>query len=181
MGDIFRGGVPYSVDVKRLNEAFPAPSLVEGRVIHHSQLEEILNVPRGDQRYYGVVNSWIHKAKIEHGIYIIWKQGDGIEVLDPAKLLAHAGSRTRQKIRQTGRAINTYRFVDRSRLNTSGQKAFDHQKRVLTVFGDAMQTVKKDLPIALEPIQSLPKPKLDVTPKPKERNENNETGSDRIN
>lgn len=160
MGKTFNGGVPYSVDTRRLTETFPVPSLVEGRVLTHAQLEEVVNAPRRSQRYYGVVNSWIAQMKTANGIYIIWKPSVGIEVLDPASLLTHAEVKTRQKIRQTGRAVNIYGWVDRGRLDSLGQQRFDHDKRVLAALNDAMSAAKKDLAVALAPIQSLPKPKL---------------------
>lgn len=160
MGRTFHGGVPYSVDVRRLTEALPATLLTEGREINHSQLEGVVNSPKGSQRYYGVLNSWIGQMKHSHGIFIVWQPGLGIKVLTPAAILDHAEVKTRQKMRQTGRAVNIYGWVDRGRLNTLGQQKFDHQKRVLAAFGDAMQNARKEMSITVAPIESLPRPKL---------------------
>jgi len=160
MWNVFRGGVPYSVDVKRLNEAFPVPSLTEGRVIKHEQLEAIIDAVKGTQRYYGVIHSWISQSRNSNAIFIAWEPKVGVKVLDPASLLTHAEMRTRQKIRQTGKAIRIYGFVDRGRLDALGQQRFDHDKRVLNAYCEAMNAANKDLAVPLAPIQSLPKPKL---------------------
>ena len=160
MGKIFRGGVPYAVDIRRLTEAFPVPSLTEGRVIKHEQLEEIVNSPKASQRYYGVINSWIAQMKNSNGVFMIWEASIGIRVLDPAGILSYAENRTRQKIRQTGKAVKTFGWVDRERLDTLGQQRLDHQLRVATVIQDALTNARKDLAVSLAPIRSLPKPKL---------------------
>jgi hypothetical protein len=181
VGKTFRGGVPYSVDVRRLIETFPVVSLTEGRIVTHAQLEAVVNAKRGDQRYYGVINSWIHQMKTANGVYIIWKPSVGLEVLDPANLLEHAEVKTRQKIRQTGRAVSIYGWVDRTRLNSFGQQRFDHDKRVLGALNDAMHSAKKDLAVALGPIQSLPKPQLESGGAPPKDKKDEDNGSDRIN
>jgi hypothetical protein len=160
MSKTFRGGVPYSVDVRRLLEAFPVPSLTEGRVIKHSQLEEIVNTPKGNQRYYSVINSWISQTRNTHGIFVVWEPTVGVKVLEPVEILTHAEQRTRQKIAQTGKAVRTFAWVDRSRLDAVGQQRLDHQNRVVSVMRDALQSARKDLAVNLAPIASLPKPKL---------------------
>ena len=160
MGKIFRGGVPYAVDVRRLTEAFPVPSLTEGRVIEHKQLEEIVNSPKGSQRYYGVINSWIGQMKHANGVFMTWEPSVGIKIQDPAGIFSFAENRTRQKIRQTGKAIKNFAWVDRSRLDPRGRERYDHQQQVLVRIEDALKNARKDLAVDLAPIQSLPKPKL---------------------
>jgi hypothetical protein len=160
MSRVFRGGVPYAVDVKRLLEAFPVPLLTEGLVIGHAQLQELIGAPKGGQRYYGVVNSWIAQMKSSNGIFIIWEPAIGLKVLGPAEILTFAETKTRQKIRQTGRAIGTLRWVDRGRLDAMGQRRFDHERRATGILLDALQAARKDLAVDLAPIASLPKPKL---------------------
>jgi hypothetical protein len=159
-GRVFRGGVPYSVDVRRLTEAFPVASLIEGRVIQHADLELIVNAPRGTQRYYAVINSWRIQTKNSNGIFIAWEPGTGIKILAPADVLDHAETKTRQKIRQTGRAIGIFGYVDRNRLNPIGQQRLDHQLRVTTAVKDALRAARKDMSINLAPVASLPKPQL---------------------
>lgn len=156
----FRGGLPYAPDVKRLTEAFPVSELQEGKVITHEELEPIVKAKRGTQRYYSVVDSWTAKQRNENGIYIVWVQGTGIKVLNPAEILQHGETKVRQKIKQTGRAVRTFAWVDRERLDDIGQKRYDHQCLVAQRINESLNAARKELAIDLAPVKSLPKPKL---------------------
>ena len=112
-GDTFKGGIPYGPDLKRLREAYPSDTLVEGLLIDHATLEGILGEQRGTGRYYGVINSWKAKELNKNGIYIAWEPGDGLKVLTPAEILVRGDTRTLQKIKQLGKATQTYAWVDR--------------------------------------------------------------------
>jgi len=160
--NILKQGIPYAVDCKRLDEQFPIDQLVEGRLIPHSELETLLDCERATPRYYGVINSWIHRIRSITGIFIVWKAGEGIEILDPAKVLCHTETQVRQKMRQTGRKIRHFSYVDRKRLDAIGQARFDHDMRVMNAFKQSIESTRKELAVALGPIQSLPKPKLVV-------------------
>ena len=157
---VFTGGVPYKVDVKRLAEALPVAELTEGRMIPHELLEGILNLERGSQRYYGVINSWITTTKNETGIFMVWRPGDGVEVLPPSSVLQHAETRTRQKIRQTGKAIKTFAWVQRERLDDTGKARLDHQMRIANALKTAIDGAKRELACELSPVLSLPKRKV---------------------
>lgn len=159
---VFRGGVPYAIDVKRLNEAFPVDSLAEGRAITHDELEGVLQMSRySGHRYYSVVNAWKHQLLASTGIFIAWKTTVGVEVLDPKGIQEHANTKTQHKSRQFGRAVRLFDWVPRERLDPTGQQLLDHRRRVWGRMTDAAQAAKKELPIALGPYQSLPKPKPD--------------------
>lgn len=157
---LFTGGIPYGPDVKRIVEALPVPSLTEGTVITHEQLEEILGYKRGTSRYYGVINSWIGRQKNENSIFMRWEAATGIKVLDPAGLLNHGETKTRQKATQILRALNIFAWVDRNRLDANGQRRLDHQILVATKLRDAATSAKKELAVEIAPIKSLPKRQL---------------------
>jgi hypothetical protein len=156
--EIFKGGLPYKPDVKRLNEEFPVDQLIEGCVITHEQFEAILQQEHGTGRYYAVINSWIIHQRSENGIYIAWDPGTGVKVLNPAEILNHAETRTRQKLRQTGRAIKTFAWVNRARLDEIGQKRLDHQLRVASLIKESIESARKQMAVELAPVKSLPKP-----------------------
>jgi hypothetical protein len=160
LSQIFDGGIPYVIDVNRLKEAFPVPILAEGFEIKHEELEATINVKRGTQRYYGVVNSWRNQMKNTNAICIAWEQGIGLRVLDPAGQMDFAETRTKQKIRQTGKAVKEFVWVNRARLNPIGQQRLDHQMRVAAAIKDALGAAKKELAVELSPVKSLPKPQL---------------------
>jgi hypothetical protein len=163
----FTGAVPYVVDVNRLKVAYPAPELTEGRVITHEELQVTVGAKSGSGRYYGVINSWIKQMKSANGIFIVWQSTVGVKVLDPAEILNHAENVTKQKIGQTGRAIKNFAWVDRRRLDATGQKRLDHQLRVAAAIEDSLAAARRDMTVELAPVKSLPKPKL-VSGKPSE-------------
>lgn len=159
-GVVFKGGLPYGPDVRLLSEEFPVAELKEGLIIPHERIEKAVRQKRGTSRYYGVVNSWIHKQKDEQGIFIVWEQQQGLRVLDPASLLAHAERKTREKVTGLVRAVRIFGWVDRNRLDETGQRRLDHQARVASVIREAVESGKKQLAVELSPIKSLPKLRL---------------------
>jgi len=154
---IFKGGIPYGPDIKRLSEAFPVPELTEGLIISHPKLEAILEIARTSQRYYGVVNAWISKQKHDNGIIIKWQPSVGLKVLNPAEVLEFAETRTKQKAKQLGRSVKWFSWVDRKRLDDTGQKRLDHQMMVSARMAQAVASAQKELAVELAPIKSLPK------------------------
>lgn len=157
---IFRGGRPYGPDRRRLDEAFPVISLTEGRIILHSQLEEVLGMKRTASRYYALVNSWLSHKRGENGLVIRWESKVGLKVLDPAGVLDFAERRTRQKVKQTIKAVKTFAWVDRARLDGTGQLRLDHQLRIVGAMKDGLEHAKKQLAIELAPVKSLPQRKI---------------------
>lgn len=160
MDRIFRGGVPYAVDVKRLSEAFPVPSLTEGRIIKHVQLEDVLDLKKGGHRYYSVINSWLSHMKNENGIVMVWEPSEGVTVLDPAGILAYTENRTRHKIRQTIKAAKGAAWVPENRLDPIGQQRLLHFRRLASNMCDSLDAARREMAVSLAPVKSLPKPKL---------------------
>jgi hypothetical protein len=154
---VFLGGLPYGPEIKRLREMFPVQKLTEGLIISHQTLEGVLNEKRGSGRYYGVINSWVARERNENGIFLRWEPYQGLKVLNPAELLDHAEAKTRQKIKQTARAIKMFGWVDRDRLDDLGKQRLDHQARNAIAIRDSLESAKKQLAIDLGPVQSLPK------------------------
>lgn len=152
---IWRGGIPYALDVTRLTEKYP--EIPEGLVIKHEELESLLGCKRATQRYYGVVNSWMSKQKNTNGIIMVWVPSIGVKVLDPAGVLEHAETRTRQKSGQLRKAIKTFAWVDRSRLDDVGQKRLDHQVIIAAKIAQAATDGTREMAVELSPIKAMPK------------------------
>jgi hypothetical protein len=152
--------MPYGPDLRRLNEAIPLAELSEGKTFTHEQLEGIVNEKRGTGRYYAVLNSWMKQQKKSNGVLMRWQPSVGIVVQDPADKLKSVESRMHQKLKQTGRAAGEIIFVDRSRLDETGQRRLDHETRRAHAIKDWADGERKQLAIELAPVKSLPKPKL---------------------
>lgn len=155
---VFRGGMPYGPDIKKLNESFPLDSLAEGLVLTHEKLEKAVGYRAGTSRYYAVVKSWIGRQRAENRIFIVFEPKIGVKVLNPAEVMEYAEKSVRQKIGQTGKAVRIFNWVERERLDSTGQKRFDHQTKVVGVIRQSLEAARKELAIELSPIKSLPRP-----------------------
>ena len=154
------GGVPYALHVKRLEEDYPVNTLEEGRVITHQELEICTELEKQTIRYYGVINSWMRRIRDTTGVFMVWDMGVGVRVLAPAEVLEYSESRTKQKLRQTGKAIRNYAYVDRKRLDSTGQARLDHMTRLNAYLKSALDKTRRDMAVELAPIQSLPKRRI---------------------
>lgn len=154
---LYKGGIPYEPDVKRLNEMYQPSTLKEGRTITRDEISGVLQVPIGSQRFYGVLNSWIKQLRDHHGIYMRMIPSVGVKVLPPNEILEHGERMTHSKLRQASRAIKTFGYVDRSRLDHIGQRRLDHQCWVAGVLKGAIATAQKQMAVELSPVKSLPK------------------------
>jgi len=160
VGETFRGGVPYAIDVNRLIETFSI-SLEEGRIITHTELEGATDCKRGTRRYYSVVNAWIRAMFSSYRTYIIWRQREGVVVLDPAKVLQHGEKRTKEKIRQTCKAVGIFDVVERERLSPPGQLRCDHDRRVGRMITTACIAARSEFACSLGPVEVLPKRQIE--------------------
>ncbi len=154
------GGIPYALDIKKLEDAFPVPSLTEGRILVHDELVEVLGIEARTHRYYGVINSWRNKLKTVYAIHVHWEQTIGVRVLNPAELHMRTEGRIRQKGGQFSRSVNELKWIPRDRLDSIGQQRLDNTIIAAAKMKAAIAGGVKELAIDLAPIKSLPKPKL---------------------
>lgn len=154
---VFRGGIPYALDVQKILEAKPPETLTEGLLLRHEQLEGILSLKRATVRYYSVINAWRSRIKHAFGIFAVWEPGEGVKILDPAGVLVHAETRTRQKSRQLIRCIRIFGWVDGTRLNEEGKRRLDHQLASSARLSYAVAQSAKEMAVDISPVQSLPK------------------------
>lgn len=154
---IYRNGLPYEPDVNKLVEVFPPAKLQEGLVIAHAEIESTITQKHPSPRYYGVVNSWIRRCRDKYGIVITWSTGRGVIVLEPSGVQTMGERILAQKVRQTGRAVKIFGWVDRDRLDEAGKKRLDHYSAVTQRLTAAMSTAKKEFAVEFGPTHSLPK------------------------
>lgn len=155
---IFRGGVPYGPDVKRLTEAFPHQTLTDDRVITHGDLEKVLGLDRGTSRYYGVVDAWKRGQKRFHQIYMAWEPKVGMRVLPPLGVWRHNSKRRDRGLRTTIRGISDYNYVQSYRLDQEQQVRFAHEYKVNSLLYGDIKRAKNELALPPQTIASLPRP-----------------------
>lgn len=160
---LFRGGVPYGPDVKRLEAAFPINELTEGRTIQHEELAAVIGVVPSSPRYYAVVKAWMRTQRASQAIQMRIAPKIGVEVMDPATHLTHAEKSLHGKLKQTARACREFSHVDSGRLDILGQRRLEHvQQKVVGLLAGTIQAANKNLAVELAPIKSLPRRQLQV-------------------
>jgi hypothetical protein len=155
---LWKGGLPYGPQVKKLEEAYPRPE--EDSVISHEDFVALVSETKGTQRYYGVINSWRKKLFNELGIDTAWLPGDGIKILPPADRLKVSEGDFKTGLRKAKRAVRRLAATPRERLDDIGRKRYDHTAIVMAKVSSVADEARKQLAIDLAPVKSLPRPQL---------------------
>lgn len=156
--EIWKGGLPYEPDVRKLEEKYPNPE--EDQVITHEDFEKLLSLTRGPGRYYGVIKSWQKRLFNLRNIDSQWIQGKGVKILGPADRLEVGESGIRRKLKQVKREVRRTGATPRERLNEMGQRHYDHTMMNAAKMLPALEEMRKQLSIDLAPVKSLPKPQF---------------------
>lgn len=154
----FLGGIPYALDIKKLNETYPLPSLDLNRLISHEELAAVIGERVGSQRYYGVINAWKRLLRNEHAVHVLWEKKEGVRVVDQHRLHKHTRLHFIQKGKQTVRAANDFRWIDRSALAPEEQKVYDHDLISAAKVKAAASQEARSMALELAPIKCLPRP-----------------------
>jgi hypothetical protein len=155
---IYKRGLPYGPELRRLDEAFPLPQ--EGEVLRYEQIEEVLHHGRTESRFKTVLYSWRRSLWRSRNIDTEALAGIGIKILEPADRAALREKGILRKSRQVRLERQRYASTPRERLNAEGQQRYDHVMLLTGRIQAAIDDVKKQLPADIAPVKSLPKPKL---------------------
>lgn len=153
---IFRGGLPYGPELKRLNEAFP--SLELGQTITHTEMSDVLELDRNGPRYSAIVRAWRKSLLRNCDIDCEPVPGVGIRVMTPAERQEFRRGRWRGRSRLVDRERRTYATIPVAQLTEAQKARFDNDMHAMNKIAEAQKDVRKLLTV--NPVQSLPKPKL---------------------
>jgi len=155
---IYKNGLPYAPDIRRLDDAFPTPE--EGQVLRYEQFEEVLNYSRVETRFRTVISSWRRTLWRTRNIDTEAVPSVGIKILEPADRVKIREKDMILKARLLGRTRQRFASAPRERLNVEGQQRYDHVMLYTGRVQQAIDDAKKALPADIAPVKSLPKPKL---------------------
>src|SRR5580765_6333138 len=79
---IYKRGLPYGPELRRLDDAFPLPQ--EGEVLRYEQIEEVLQHGRTESRFKTVLYAWRRSLWRSRNIDTEALAGIGIKILEPA-------------------------------------------------------------------------------------------------
>ncbi len=109
MAKAFFGGIPTSIDVRKLREAFP--SLREGDEITHEQVEAVIGSERHASRYRTVTSAWRRELLRNDGIEIGAVIGIGFRCLTPPERIDSSVAGVKAGARKQIRAVRRAEFV----------------------------------------------------------------------
>lgn len=111
-GKVFRGAIPYSEALERLDASFaPKP----GDLITHAELARVIQAPAGSQRYHGVLNAWMKRMYRTHGLKFSGEgraRGVGVMVCTSREHFALSANHLHQQNRKIGREARELDGID---------------------------------------------------------------------
>lgn len=140
---LFAGGIPTSIDVGKLLQAFGVPE--ENEVITHEEIENTIGTGRRSHRYGTVLAAWKRALETKHNVILGSVPGVGYKALPPTERIDMATSKYRSGLRATGRASNVAMSTDRSRLDDEARRAQDFLRSINAKLRLAAATTAKEI------------------------------------
>lgn len=119
---------PLDMDVKKIRDHFPDKDLVPGRVIDFIQIERILKLSRGDNRFNEVTNRWRHLAEIESNLHIGRRFASEFFVMSESEKLSKAMGKFRSGQNALNRSITIANRIDYRSLTADEKTRLDHTR-----------------------------------------------------
>lgn len=123
-GKPFYGGVPWSVDVQKLEREFGVPE--KGRMFLHEELERVIGLDRRTSRYKAVVRTWRKLLLGDHNLDSIAILGEGIKILPEPGRVLNAESFLRAGTRKIANGKVRIDGVDPVQLDEKTRAKADH-------------------------------------------------------
>lgn len=150
MTKLFLGGVPTGPDVITLIDALG--DLMEGREIMHAEVEAILQIKRGSNRYRAVTEAWRRRELRESNIEIGALVSIGFRVLNANERVTTNINSFQSGSRKQGRSLRRLGAVRDSELDEIHRAHRDHAIRI----GGAMLAQASALQKELSPPKAQP-------------------------
>lgn len=128
----FAVGMPTTVDVDRLIEAFGVPDA--GALIPYEDVESALTLSRQQARFRTVTNAWRRRLEREHNLVIEAETNKGFLVLTNRDRVGHSARYFRSGLRRVGVAGRRAASTSRTGLSADEVKALDHVSNVAASF-----------------------------------------------
>lgn len=109
MSKTYFGGIPTSVDTRRLDEQFAG--LMDGDEITHDEIEVVIGVRRGSSRYRTVTDAWRRSLLREKNIELAAVSGVGFRCLPPAERISASVRGVQSGMRKQLRSITRSAMV----------------------------------------------------------------------
>ncbi len=147
--NVFFGGLPTAIDVKKLDERYGAPN--EGLLILHADIAVCIGYPWKSSRYRTVLDAWRRKLRRELNIDTSVDPGKGLYILTPPERIKAGKSDTKSGLRKFRRGGARVAVAPDEGLTAEQRTERDHTAQVVwRLYSSAAQEIK-----ALEPPSPL--------------------------
>lgn len=155
---LFLGGVPTEPDVKRLTTAFP--NLKPGDQISHKEIEEVIGVQHGSNRYVCVTGAWRKQLVKVGNLRLAAIPGIGFRVLDAMDRVTDNVKRYGRGAKQIRRAADDVRRIEIEKLPQEQQRTTEHVLRHMEATAEHLRKASKEIAIEFKPQASLPRVRI---------------------
>jgi hypothetical protein len=131
-GHGFSVGMSTAVDVTRLVEHFG--SLEVGTLVPYAKVEEVLRVPRAQDRFRTVTNAWRKKLEREQNLILECAPNQGFRVLTNVERVGHSARYFKQGIKRTSIAGRRAASTSRAGLAVEDVRTLDHVMNTSALF-----------------------------------------------
>ncbi|MBX3703979.1 MAG: hypothetical protein KF822_09415 [Steroidobacteraceae bacterium] len=162
MSKPFFGGIPADIDVRKLEERFGDPQ--EGQEFGHDEVEAVLGLERGSNRYRTVTDAWRRRLLNQRNIEVGAVPGVGFRCLTPAERVDGSLKGFRTGTRQQLRSVR------RAAVVRTEDEGLRHKQDLLRRYGAAISAEASNMMQEIEPPKAQPQmPRLVGSPAPAPR------------
>jgi hypothetical protein len=127
MGNMYFGGIPTDIDIRKIRDRYPEMELKTGSIIPYGDIAKLIGVEVSSHRFKTVTNRWRKLVERETGhIMIGVEPGKGFKVMSESEKASEARSKQRGAIKAARRGLVISARVDVKQLSENERKLFDH-------------------------------------------------------
>lgn len=123
---VFFGGVPTSIDIRKLQEQWPETEMKAGDTFPYEEIEIVISEGRSTNRFKTITNRWRNIVERNTGKRINPDGLNGFKVLTESEKLAAIEGKRRSIEKQGRRNLVRAGFVERKSLNNDERRRLDH-------------------------------------------------------
>lgn len=133
------GGMPTSIDIKKLLDHWPISEMKVHDIFLHSEIEEIIQTPKKSNRYQTVTTRWRKRVRSDTQKIVIgpMPDGTGFWVLSESEKHELSRCRLRESFRKARETLIVNAITDRKQLTAEEQGEYDHTQKM----GAAMRAI----------------------------------------
>lgn len=141
--NLYFGGVPTDIDLKRLDDAFGVPEI--GTIITHEDIENVIMVKWKSHRYATVTTRWRKMLERDHAVLMTAIKGEGYKAANARERVETASNKLGYGKRMIGRAVGIAARTDTRKLSQEVRGVCEHVKNIGQMIRQSISTAPKKI------------------------------------